>query len=199
MGDVPNELRRAGRITTAFLNALGMTEGYVDRLGDTLTPTIDVWERPEWAHLRGEHRYSRNVTSAAVVARFSSIQLINPAGSGQLIVVDRIDFPSGNPFNIELTGGGAPTGANIVTTRGESNDGRHALGGLQSILTLSSADTPAGVANVQWQMQAVTDRPPPPFILVESETLFLIAAAVNQAIAVNVSWRERSFFPTEVR
>jgi len=65
--------------------------GGVERLGETLTPVVDLWSRPEWALLRDERWGAGTaVEVAGGVGIVSHVQLFNPAGSGVLCVVHSI-------------------------------------------------------------------------------------------------------------
>lgn len=60
----------------------------IERLGETVTPVIDVWNRPEWAFLRQERLVAIGmVPLAANVAGISRFQISNPAGSGVIVVI----------------------------------------------------------------------------------------------------------------
>lgn len=65
-------------------------EGGLERYGETLTPTIDLWKQPEWAFLRQERLWAATRTVTAIAAEFSMCAIVNPAGSGQIVVIDKI-------------------------------------------------------------------------------------------------------------
>lgn len=88
MGQQHNELRR-GEVSRALKNALGDTrQGGLERYGETLTPAIDLWGRPEWAFLRDEHLWGFSQTVAAVVGEQGGVAVVNPAGSNRIVVVE---------------------------------------------------------------------------------------------------------------
>jgi len=89
MGQLHNALDR-GRLSAALKNALGASksEGGIERYGETLTPGIDLWMRPEWALLRDEELFGVAETQAAGAAgTFPKIGVFNPATSNLLVVV----------------------------------------------------------------------------------------------------------------
>lgn len=67
-------------------------EGFtgIERAGETVTPVVNLWDRPEWAALRGETPWSLFHAQAAVAAEFGFVGLRNPASSGGIAVVERI-------------------------------------------------------------------------------------------------------------
>jgi len=89
MGLLHNELRRTS-LSIALTRALGATKGAVgiERFGETLTPTINLWERPEWAVLRDEWlcAFLRG-QAAGAAGTFAAVALVNPANSGLLVVL----------------------------------------------------------------------------------------------------------------
>ena len=197
MGDVQNELRRAGRITTAYLNALGMTEGIVDRLGDTLIPTMDVWSQPDWNFLRGDHMYAREAAATAVAARFSQVQLVMPSTATALAVVRKI-VRTGGTLRIQLSGGPV-TGVVQNLKRGLPTDSRSPrLGGETSQLEVNEVDAAAGLNLPQWFLQNANGEEIPPFVVGPGSNLFISELTANTAMGVVVFWTERTFFPSEL-
>lgn len=101
MGVLHNELKE-GDFGKAVENALGLdlAEGGLERVGETLQPTFNMWERPEWAHLRGERIWAVQPSQAAVAAEFSMVGIAVPANSNLIAVVERVIlFPGGSPAN----------------------------------------------------------------------------------------------------
>lgn len=83
------QLKNATGLVRAFRRALGIVDpGGVERLGETLNPTIDLWSRPEWAALQ-DMLYGMGYRGlAAGGAAFRSIcQLWLPATAVDRIVV----------------------------------------------------------------------------------------------------------------
>lgn len=88
MGQQHNELRRSP-LSQALARAIGDTRySGLERYGETLQPVIDLWRLPEWAFLRREATGQRGIVVAAGGAgTFAGFTLINPAGSGRLVIV----------------------------------------------------------------------------------------------------------------
>lgn len=90
MATIHNELRRSGGLLSAIRAILGVTDpdSGVERFGETLTPVLDPWRRPEHAFLRGER-----LASGVLLSQFDAagdtahVALVNPAGSRSLVVV----------------------------------------------------------------------------------------------------------------
>lgn len=130
MGSVHNELTgRAGFISRAIRNALQIDDGGIgiERLSETLTPTINLWERPEWALLRGERIWGVAPSAPAVAGQFSQVGISNPNNSGLIVVVQGIGGMNmtGVPEIIEVM-----LGANVAftsTSTPNSRDSRVAL------------------------------------------------------------------------
>lgn len=89
MAELHNALRRTRGLLGAFQKAFGLDQSAgVERLGETLQPTLNIFERPEWALLRGEEWFAVDETQTAGGAgNFSKIGIFNPTGSGLLVVV----------------------------------------------------------------------------------------------------------------
>jgi hypothetical protein len=90
VGSLHNELRRAGQLQRAALIALGVSDpdAGIERLGETLTPVIDLWSRPEWLGLLGIYRWAGRRASAALAANLSHVGVTNPTASNSIVVVE---------------------------------------------------------------------------------------------------------------
>lgn len=109
MGQIHNELRK-GTLSRALKSLVGddQAEGGLERYGETLTPTIDLWSptQSEWALPRGERRFGvRGTTPIAPAGQFAALILAGtPNYQG---VVERlrvsaqvvIGFAVGTPAN----------------------------------------------------------------------------------------------------
>jgi hypothetical protein len=104
VGTLHNELRRAGQFQRGFLLALGITDSDsgVERLGETLTPIIDLWSRPEWHFVRDERITGFTLVSIAVAAEFTGQAIVNPAGSNRLVVVELAAYRAELAFDVAL-------------------------------------------------------------------------------------------------
>jgi hypothetical protein len=67
-------------------------------LNDVVSPGITLEsDRAEWKFHSGEKLSGNQASLGAVAAQFGKIQLFNPAGSGILVIVDRIEVALGVP------------------------------------------------------------------------------------------------------
>lgn len=92
MGGIHNAIKYGTDILRAYSRAVGLgeeEEGTV-RLGETLTPVMDVWSLPEWAFLRGETLWADNNLIVAVAAEFGFGGVRNPTGSRRVVVVKEL-------------------------------------------------------------------------------------------------------------
>lgn len=124
MGQIHNELLRAHEIRAGIRDALEISEGdiNVERLGETLTPILDIWSQPEWSFNRNEIRFSVRPGTAAAggAGLFGFIQFFNPVGSNRIYVIEKyFDIAPGANRQITI--------ALTATVRGASFDGAIAL------------------------------------------------------------------------
>lgn len=89
MAQIYNALTRAN-LSNALTRALGDTraKGGLERYGETLTPGIDLWSRPEWALLRDEILFAAVAsTPAGGAGTFAKLGIRNSPDTGVLAVV----------------------------------------------------------------------------------------------------------------
>lgn len=117
MGGIHNELSR-GTLSRALTLAVGAARGEsgLERYGETLTPVLDLWSRPEFALLRGEVLWAQLATLTAVVGEYSGAAIINPTGSGLLVLVNGMVRGGGASF----TWGIATEAALVATYAGNT-------------------------------------------------------------------------------
>lgn len=92
MAQLHNALTR-GNLSEALKGILGATksEGGIERYGETLTPIVNLWERPEFGQLRDEYPFGFHIAFGAVAAEFSAIGIGCPLSVGNqsyLVVVE---------------------------------------------------------------------------------------------------------------
>lgn len=89
MSDVHNAIHRFGNLIAGVRRMVGGgADVAIERLGETLTPVINPWERPEWYHPRGERLLAVHESVGAGAATFNSgAAIVNPAGSNMIVVV----------------------------------------------------------------------------------------------------------------
>lgn len=181
------------------LTGLGDLEDGTGRLGETLQPCVDPWSRPEWAALRGEWGYARKASSAAVAARFSTIELTLATTTTRFAVV-RLQNAFTSVIQAQIDSGGA-VAANPLTSRGLPLDDRSPQIGETSQILITTGDTAAG-ANLP-QVEFASQVSPQPegkycwWVLVPGSRLFIAGIVVNTAIAANFFWYEKELFPGE--
>lgn len=87
---IHNAIKYGSDLLRGYSRAIGLAEdeeGAV-RLGETITPIIDVWSRPEWAALRFEILWAVFLTTTGIAAEKAMVAIINPTGSKLIVVVD---------------------------------------------------------------------------------------------------------------
>lgn len=210
MGQQHNELRR-GALSAAFTRAVGDMRGSggIERYGETLTPVLDLWSLPEWLFLRGERGYAFPVVGPAVAAEFGAAAVVNPAGSGFLLVVEKLTVDAGafagsSVLNVEVNTEaiiaatlGTVSGFNVLDTRwfaatGTFGAGVARVGSDPGVigLPLESARVPAG--NMPESKVAL------PYTLHPGFGLVARFGTVNTAFLANFRVRERRAFPSEL-
>jgi len=201
MAEEHNALKYGPVISKAGSIAAGGGYGDVgiSRLGETLQPVIDLWSRPEWALLRSEILFARFADSAAVAARFSSIEFVNPAGSQIVAVVSFVLPTTASEMNLDA---GTAIAANPLVTRGRARDSRYRQLGDSSICTITTGDLAAGLVGPQRRFNGVTggdlvDRQG--WVITPGQKLFIIGTAVLTQVTANLGWSERAAFPGELQ
>lgn len=84
---IHNELKYSPELLRGYQRALGHDDEGVMRISETLMPIIDIWRRPEWAHVIGERIFMASGVSVAVAAEISFVGIRNVAGSELLLTV----------------------------------------------------------------------------------------------------------------
>lgn len=136
-----NALKYGTNLSRAAARAFGLgdEESGLSRLGETLQLTANLWQRPEWAYLRGERIWQVNASQGAVAAELSSIGVSSPTGTRLITVIERFLVDPG----AAVTAVTIRTGANIAfdaTGNPTSRDSRRQIiGGLSGVQTVSFA------------------------------------------------------------
>lgn len=99
---IHNEIRR-GTLSAALTRAVAAMRGGggLERFGETLTPTIDLWGLPEWAYLRQE-TLGVVMRVAIAGANNSAVALANPLTSRSLVVVEEVTVLPTAQLTIDL-------------------------------------------------------------------------------------------------
>lgn len=186
----------------------------IERIGETLTPVLDIWSQPEWFQLRSVKRFSISVPLAANVAGIARFQLFNPntplGGTPVIVVIDYlslIEF-TGGPTMFSVTdtgafiaGGLAPLSA--LDTRYPFNGG----GTARPSVTLQTVDNTAAAASgvILDSIEVTTTSATPnkfeaslPFVLTPSNYIQVQSSTVNHQCRFIARGYERTAFAGEL-
>lgn len=200
--NVHNSIKYGGDLLRAYSRAVGMAEDEtgVERLGETLTPVIDLWDKPEFRLLRGERPFWHQQTAAAVAAERSILVLRNPAGSRLLAVVELARTVQ--DCTIRLSSNQAQV--LDTDTQGFPRDGRLVAAGpdVRSRVRFGTmSETTANAGTTVWEMTLANDGKriiKLDFILSPGRDLRLAGIADNTALGGGFWWRERPALPGEL-
>lgn len=206
MPHIHNALHRFTQARAAYQVVLGeLTPEFtgIERAGETITPVLDLWSRPEWAILRGEIPYAMWRTAPAVAAEFSAVALVNPATTRILAIVDACSMGQSAALQARLfTATEAAIDATLGTIlKGNRRDTR--LGNTQSQCELligsdASADFGEDLEDRRVAVAEQLDFRSPPIILQPGFGLVMGHTVVNTAVNGWFKWREISGRPDEL-
>lgn len=201
MGAIHNELRRS-QLSGALTRAVGASKGAVgiERFGETLTPVIDLWERPEWSYLRYEILLGCANNQAAVAAQQSYVALVNPITSGILVTLDQYAGDVNNVVGLVansaaiITGGAAGTPGFARDSRWPARMGNNFNSGVATVVKGTAAALGVNTfftfgANVLGLLPVVVS---PGFAFVIAST------AQNVVLNAQLAYRERKVLPGEL-
>lgn len=205
MGQQHNELRRGGGVIGyAMSQAVGDSRGGgIERYGETLTPTLDLWSLPEWAYLRAEKLACFPVTQAAVAGEFSAAGLLNPAGSGQLAVVEKFMCDQSGTLIFQLQSCTQAQVATLATVvKGNGRDRRWQGGGALTACDVISGSDPTttlgfNLDQVRAPGNTTIGFNTLPVVVPPGFALVAVALTNNTGVTFIMSWRERAAFPSE--
>lgn len=208
MGSIHNELRSAV-LQQAIRDAVGGgMEVEIERIGETITPILDLWSQPEWFQLRGVRRWSTSVVLAANVAGISRFQLRVPAGTGVIAVVEELNIIEATAAtNYSLTDTGALIAAGEAPcTALDSRWQIAAGGGSRPTVILQTVDnTAAGLSGILLDTIAVplgsgnpSFKAGLPFVLTPGNYIQIQSTNVNHACRFQARGYERLAFPGEL-
>jgi hypothetical protein len=192
---VHNALHHLTELQAGYRAALGeMDEQFsgIERAGETLLPTLDLWGLPEWAILRGEQLALGRLSVAALAGNFSMVQVENET-SDRLTVIERGTrfFASGGSVLILSI-----TTTQLANTRGRCfvRDGRNVRPTVPGTNRRDeqAAAVPAGVSNGDAFLLPATSGQPLDFEVVLDPGFTLVARPDAQNIAVHAAIVARS-------
>lgn len=207
MSSLHNQIHYGTNFLVALRKIAGLgDEDGVSRLGETLTPIIDMWALPESQLLRGDMPSAGSFDVTAVAGEFAQALLYNPQNSGVLVVVERINVwkPAAviDVF-MRLYRGASPAG--FVTNNSAPIDTRSpqatAAAGTIALVMQDSVVGAIGDVNFD-RLRGPADTivsVPRPIILAPGTGVALNEVAQAGRILGSFYWRERRMLPREDR
>lgn len=209
MPPIHNAIKYGTDLLRGYSRAVGLgedEEGTI-RLGETLTPVMNLWSLPEWSFLRGEAILGDTIQVAAGAATFNSgAAVVNPAGSGLIVIVDAITFIVAvvtNDMNLQLATEAQIDAAFVNDVTFERMDTRSAHVSGRSFISHGNINSTAVGVNVETARAVPTSLYGRfaflPVILAPGTGC--VALQIDDAAAVRVSFRvrERRAVPGELR
>lgn len=196
-----------GRVQTAqfdnLIRRLYSIKGGGSELSETLGdvfPILDLENLPsELLLLRGWHLFGRHATQIAVVAQLTGLQVVNPADSGAIVVVDKIIINSELGGNITIGTTLAPFAVTISTQR---RDTRNPVLNLANARIGGSNNVGAAAEGGLLELAADVDReltvPNGLAVLGPGTAFSVVSAVVNSNLQVSFYGRERQAEPSEL-
>lgn len=203
-----NAIKYAGLLQRAAGIAAGMAgeEAGLERLGETLSPNIDLWSQPEWAFLRGERLGAVRRNVPLVAAQIAAVALCNPLTNKTLIVkvlAASALSSAGAQLSLNMLTDAAAAGVMSASQQGFLRDRRGYPGGVaQTLIRYGNYDPalPPTQQEIEVQQKAALDTAPLfafPIILPPGQAVSIASSIVAQAIYVNWVWTERVMLPGE--
>lgn len=207
MAQMHNAMRR-GPWSSAATAIVGDTrEGAgIERLGESLTPTIDLWSRPDWLLYVREYMVYLHGFQAAVAAELSCIVFDAAPFANSLLVIDELHVNAGGALQIAIGYDARPAGA-VESTLKDFTDQRarpvFAARPRSRVWADSNAATALTGPRFRFTCVAGTNRIPlpAPHVLLGNQLSLIVEhdATVNTALIATAFGRERTLLPSEVR
>jgi hypothetical protein len=179
VAEIHNELRYGLELLEQYSKYLGLERGAgVERLGETLTPVLDMWRLPELAALRREALWWVTVGQVAVALQRGIIGITNLAGSNLLITVDGY---ASSDANVGIGSVAQALAIGIVAFAADARDRR--FGSSQSVTGVKAfAGTSAAPgATVSWDRIIVNTIIPIQAVLQPGSNLSIVHNVANTA------------------
>lgn len=192
-----NELTAYTDLLRAFKAAVGEKRkpvGWgVERLGETLTPILDIYSRPEWSALFGEVLWWDTFFVAALAANFSGVQ-INNVSSNSLLTID------GWTVSGAATAGSAPSQTYGVVTTTQVGDARdRRFGSSQTAAGVQLRGYQIAVSLLTSSYRVASDvNYNVPIVLTPGSNATFEGSALNAAVALSAFGRIRQLLPGEI-
>lgn len=208
MSQVHNAIRHHVALLSGYARALGESADFsgIERAGETLTPIIDLWSRPEWAILRGELLGAMRLSQPAVAAEFGWVALVNPTGSRHIVVLEGLSASSATTLQYSVIYAVEAALAASVDAVVPGNRRDRRFDPSAAFETLIDAQRGGGAGALSGQvpetMRALASTNVvamiPPIVIPPGHTIAVQAGTVNVELSVNFRWRERRAFPDEL-
>lgn len=201
---IHNELRRASDLQRGvkIFSGLDSAEGGIERLGETLTPVLDPWSRPEIAYLRRERLAAGwTYVAAGGAGNISAASLGNPDPTRFMMVIEEIIINVTTTGSVYLCNTGLQL-VNIITTKG-SRDGRWsptAAGDVPNAVVSNKNNDATTPGNAIAAVPITANQPfvwRQPWVLGRNGIMTVRSATANVAMTVSWCWRERTLIPGE--
>lgn len=191
-----------GQLGTAIARIFGLVdENAVASVAPELMPTTSPWERDEFWALTGGNLCVSGFYITAVAAQYSAMQLRNPAGSGMILIVERIHFfaPAAGFVYVGMNlVSGLTTLANAIDSY--HRDSRRAPGGnvIRGLAGRITHGNDAGLIIPQQSVyKAATDSIKETWVLTPGFGLQVASNVVNNDLAPTIFWREKPISDSE--
>lgn len=211
MSHVHNAIHRYGALLKGIKNAVGDSdaEAGVERYGETLTPILNVWERPEWLLPMDIKLGSAQTSQTAVALEYSVVGLLVPASSNLIVVVEAVqgrNFTATDTLLLvraDVTSVAAITGFTELASASFCRDFRvlriqgtqltraHLFRGTSAAPPGSNQDVSVSTGTAEARFQS------PPFVMGPGDALFVRTQTVNNGLACAFKWYERIALPGE--
>lgn len=199
-----NILSRAGRMLTALGIGTGLADGEegVVRLSETLTPVIDMWNRPDLAFTRGDRLCTALATLTAGGAATTTFVGIKNNSANILAIVENIFAVANNDFFVGLlVNSAAAIVAAAEVGPAVVRDSRLALGsGLSTGRLTIIRSNPASPGSGKTAIGYGTNRTMyfGPIIVAPGYSCLVETITENVALTAAIQYTERLILPGEL-
>ena len=184
-----NAIDRANEMLRGLRNIVGMSEGGVERFGETLTPVLDAWRLPEHRVPRGEYPWTIRYPVAAGAGVYSTFE-VGAVDNTWLVMVDAV-YPTSI---VNLRWHSAPAVGAVGNEACRSRDSRH---GFLDFLQMYHGTT-ASAPNASMMRLVPNIWNPVEIVLSKQYLLQIRGEAVNTAIDICAVGRVRQVYPGEL-
>jgi len=188
-----------GSLNQLIAKRLGMQVGapapaVTPEIGCNITLESD---RVEWGYLKGELLCGAQGLAPAVAGNFSQWNLVNPANSGSLFIIERIGWQMSGANGLMYVRPGSAPGTLITPA---ARDSRWNLIRPTATCNVGSAAAapPEAVIDRLWAGATPSDRRGVDIVLKPNSFLQVQGDVINQSLFCIVQWRERGALPGEL-